>query len=253
MLSAHRLRGTWTRDVDRYIAPTEFVREKMIEGGLPPEKITVKPHFLVNDPGMTDRARDGFLFVGRIVDYKGVALLPIASSLMPESAPIRIIGDGPLAAEIEKVAATDPAIHYLGRQPQPTVSREMKAAIALLVPSINYETFGLTIAEAYACGTPVIASRHGAMAELIKDGETGLLFDPGDASDLAAKITWACQHQEEMRRMGGNARRKYEKKFTPERNYRLLMDIYRDAIAHSPHRATQVPVVRTMTQQGGLI
>lgn len=86
--------------------------------------------------------------------------------------------------------------------------------------------------EAFACGTPVIASNLGSMAEIIDDHRTGLLFEPGNAHDLAAKIRWANDHPEKMREYGMNARREYEQKYTAERNYELLMDIYQQAIAY---------------------
>jgi len=100
----------------------------------------------------------------------------------------------------------------------------------LIFPSRWYEGFPMTIAEAYACGTPVIASRLGAMAEIIDDGRTGLHFTPGDADDLARKVEWAWTHPNEMRDMGRNARSEYETKYTAERNYTMLVDVYQQAI-----------------------
>jgi glycosyltransferase involved in cell wall biosynthesis len=95
----------------------------------------------------------------------------------------------------------------------------MKKARLLVSPSASYETFGLVVVEAFACGVPVVASRLGAMAEIVEDRRTGLLFTPGDPDDLAAKLRWAIDHPEAMDRMGKSARRLYEEKYTPERNY----------------------------------
>jgi glycosyltransferase involved in cell wall biosynthesis len=95
----------------------------------------------------------------------------------------------------------------------------------------------MTIVEAFASALPVIASNLGSMAELIEDGTTGLLFEPGNADDLARKVQWAWEHPEEMRRMGEAARREYEQKYTPERNYQMLMDIYQQAIEHRRSRS----------------
>ena len=105
----------------------------------------------------------------------------------------------------------------------------MRRAAFLVMPSEWYEGFGMVLAEAFACSLPVVASRLGAMRELIEDGVTGLHFQPGDPADLAAKVRWAAENPSDMRRMGENARRVYEDNYTPERNYRHLMAIYDDA------------------------
>ncbi|HXG31487.1 MAG TPA: glycosyltransferase family 4 protein, partial [Thermodesulfobacteriota bacterium] len=96
----------------------------------------------------------------------------------------------------------------------------------LVFPSEWYEGFPMTVAESYACGLPVIASRLGAMAEIVDDGRTGLLFEPGNPEDLAAKVEWAWTHPKEMAEMGQEARREYEERYTAERNYEILMGIY---------------------------
>jgi glycosyltransferase involved in cell wall biosynthesis len=88
----------------------------------------------------------------------------------------------------------------------------------------------MTIAEAFACGLPVLASRLGAMAELIEEGRTGLLFEPGNPDDLAEKVEWALTHPEEIKRMGKEARKEFEEKYTAEKNYKMLMEIYQLAI-----------------------
>ena len=125
--------------------------------------------------------------------------------------------------------------------PQPAEPAEMADAAFLVMPSEWYETFGLTIVEAFSQTLPVIASRLGAMAEIVEDGVTGLHFTPGDAADLAAKVRWANEHPEEMRQMGANARRVYEAKYTPERNYPQMMEIYETAIAEASRRRPASP------------
>jgi len=98
------------------------------------------------------------------------------------------------------------------------------------LPSICHENSPRTIVEAFSSGLPVIASRLGALIDIVREGVTGLLFEPGNADDLAAKIAWANAHPQEMVRMGKAARAEYEAKYTPERNYEMLMTIYEDAI-----------------------
>jgi glycosyltransferase involved in cell wall biosynthesis len=99
------------------------------------------------------------------------------------------------------------------------------------MPSLWYENCPRTLVEAFACGLPVIASRLGAMAALVREGETGLLFEAGNAADLADKLVWADSHPGEMQRMGEAARSEYEAHYTPQRNLDILLDIYSDAIA----------------------
>ena len=96
----------------------------------------------------------------------------------------------------------------------------------LIFPSIWYEGLPLTILEAFATGLPVIASDLGSMPELVDAGRTGLLFRPGSATDLAEKVLWAASHKLEMKGMCAAARQEFERKYTREKNYRLLMDYY---------------------------
>jgi glycosyltransferase involved in cell wall biosynthesis len=118
----------------------------------------------------------------------------------------------------------------LGSQPSAVVREEMSQAIALVVPSIWYENFPRTIVEAFACGLPVIASRVGALAEIVRDGETGLLFEPGNSHALSKKMNWALAHPDDMAEMGRKARAQYEAEFSGEVNYQRLMAIYQEAI-----------------------
>ena len=127
----------------------------------------------------------------------------------------------------------DPAfrIDWVPRRAEEELIRFFQGARFLVWPSEgHYETFGLVAIEAFACGVPVIASRAGVMTEIVSNGRTGLHFTSGDSKDLAAKVVWAWAHPKEMEAMGREARREYEEKYTPERNYEMLMNIYQSAI-----------------------
>jgi len=231
MLTLHRGLGTYRNKVARYIALNEFCRGKFIEGGLPAERVVVKPNFV--DFDMPEpAARAGLLFVGRLSVEKGVATLAQAMTLLPD-AKLRVAGDGPEAGLLDGVAG----VTRLGSQPGETVCQEMSRAAALVVPSIWYENFPRTIVEAFATGLPVIASRIGALADIVRDGETGLLFEPGNPRDLADKAAWALAHPEQMAAMGRNARAQYEAEFSAEVNYRRLMEIY-DGVLEQKSRKT---------------
>jgi glycosyltransferase involved in cell wall biosynthesis len=138
-----------------------------------------------------------------------------------------VIGSGPYQRRV----AENFGEQYLGFMSRDDIMFRMCSALYLLVPSVGYENSPCTIMEAFSCGLPVIASRLGPLTNIIQDGVTGLLFNPGDAADLAAKMAWADSHPEEMKRMGQAARAEYETKYTPELNYRMLFDIYGEAIA----------------------
>ena len=230
-VAAHRWLGTWATKVTRYVALNEFCRQKFVAAGLPAHKIVVKPNFvddgdvLPSAAGAPKSSDQPFLFVGRLAAEKGIGVLA-AALLRTEGIRVRVAGGGAARACLEPVAGAT----LLGALSAAQVQMEMRQALALLMPSIWYENFPRALVEAYANGLPVIASRLGSMADLVRDGVTGLHFAPGDAEDLAAKLRWARQHANAMQAMGSSARREYEEKYAPEINYRQLISIYEDAM-----------------------
>ncbi|WP_016873522.1 glycosyltransferase family 4 protein [Chlorogloeopsis fritschii PCC 9212] len=235
MLAVHWQRGTWHKSVDAYIALTAFQKEKMVQAGLPREKIHIKPNYIIDPKPLNLTRADGeyALFVGRISPEKGIATLIDAYVQNNLRIPLKIAGTGPqlesLSASIQAIGLED-TIQFLGQQDKSAVLQLMLNAKFLIFPSIWYETFGLTMVEAFACGLPVLASSWGSMAEIVEDGITGLHFQPGNSTDLANKIRWAYEHPEQMISMGQNARRNYENHYTPEENYQKLMAIYQVAL-----------------------
>jgi glycosyltransferase involved in cell wall biosynthesis len=223
MLVLHRALGTWRSKVARYVALNEFCRRKFIEGGLPPERVVVKPNFVRAGP-MPDGTRTGLLFVGRLSPEKGVDTLAAALGHAPDLE-ITVVGDGPAAG----VLRTVPNARLVGSLPVTEVMRRMGGALALVLPSVWYENFPRTIVEAFAQGLPVIASRLGAMAEIIEHGRTGLLFEPGDAHELARTMRDALANPGRLREMGLQARKAYEAAYTPEANIARLIAIYGEA------------------------
>ena len=225
MVTAHRIAGTWQHHVTRYIALNDFCRGRFIAGGLPADKIVTKPNF-VDLPPPGDQARSGFLFVGRLSIEKGIRVLVEAASMANLPEPVWVAGTGP-----ESSLLTDAhGISALGSRAPDQVYEAMQQARALVLPSIWYENFPRTLVEAFACGLPVIASRLGAMQAIIEDGITGLLFSPGDANDLAKKLSWAHANPERMREMGLAARARYERLYSPEINHGQLVAIYQEAM-----------------------
>ena len=217
MVTAHKLMGSWNRKVDVYIALTEFAKAKFAQNMLSEDRIVVKPNFVDPDPGFGEHTGRYALFVGRLSPEKGVHVLLEAWRRMAGCVPLRIVGNGPLESEVARRAAETPGIDCLGYLPSTEVSTLMRGASLLVVPSVWYEGFPLVIVEALATGLPVIVSGHGAMAEIVDAGRTGLHYRPGDPDDLVAKVEWAWTHPREMTEMGREARREFEQKYTAGR------------------------------------
>ncbi|GLH76750.1 glycosyl transferase [Bradyrhizobium sp. SSBR45G] len=228
MITSHQRRGTWTRPGLRLIALTQFARDLFASSGFDAERIDVKPNFLP-DPGEPDwmARREGILFVGRLSPEKGVHDLLRAAALA--NVPLRIAGDGPENDRLRREAG--PNVKFLGEIPRVDVLREMSSARALVVPSRWYEGFPMVVVEAFARGTPVIASRLGALAEIIRDDETGAVVTPGDIAALAAKMTMLAGDDALVQRCGRAARQTYLNLYTPRVNLRQLEAIYRRAQA----------------------
>ncbi len=237
MLAVHRWMGSWRHKVDAYIALSEFARMKFIEGGLPAERIVVKPNFVPGDVASRTRPGNYVLFVGRISEEKGPQVLLSAWRDLGANIPLRIAGDGALLEWLSREirACPLPHVELLGNCTSEEVRALMRGARFLVFPSVWYEGFPMTVAEAFASGLPVVASRLGSLSEIVQPDVTGIHFEPGNPVDLAAKVQWAWDHPEEMARMGRAARTEYEGKYRAAANYAMLTDIYRAAMARQAH------------------
>ena len=244
MIWFNRRRGTWERDVDAFIASTEHSRSKFIAGRLPAGRIFVKPNFL-DDPGEPNRppsSSDCILYVGRLSQEKGLGLLLEAWTLanLSNLGRLLIVGDGPERAKLERKAAelglSPSRVRFLGQKPTEDVHELLGGARALVAPSLWFETFGRTLAEALACGRPSVVSDLGALGELIEDGRTGIKFPAGDVAALGQSLRRILSDKTLADRLGRRARREYLAKYTPARNFRMLMEIYRFAIERRGNR-----------------
>jgi glycosyltransferase involved in cell wall biosynthesis len=237
-LAVHRARGTYARRIAAYFALTRFQRDLLVRGGLPAGRVEVLPNFLEPDPGMTRDPgitrdpRKGFLFAGRLSEEKGVATLLSAAALAPGL--VRVAGQGPLSSLVVAAAAAGD-VEALGQLDKNAVLDQLRRATAMVLPSVWYEGFPVSVLEAFATGTPVIASRIGSLAELIDDGVTGLLVTPGDPQDLADRLRWAVDHPHEMRKIGSGARQVYETTYRGPAHLAALLDTYRRLTAAAAH------------------
>jgi len=232
MLQVHRSRNTWDQHIDAYIALSNFARNKFVEAGIAPQKIHVKPNFVEPDPGERSHPGTYAVFVGRLSPEKGAQTLLEAWQDLPAKIPLVIVGDGPMRPRLEAEAQKKKLanIAFAGRMDRGAVYQVMKSAAFVVVPSVWWEPFGLVVAEALACGTPVLGASVGAIPEMLQDYVTGLHFAPGDPISLRAKAAWAWKHLPELAAMGKAARQAYLDCYSAEVNYSLLMNIYASAI-----------------------
>lgn len=231
MLTVHNLLGTWQKQVDMFIALTEFSKRKFIEGGLPAERVTIKPNFLTADPGAGTGDGDFVIYVGRLTVDKGLPTLIEAWKAAACAGRLIIAGDGPLAPFVMKEASLCDSISYLGKIPLAQVFDLLASARALVFPSTWYEGMPRVIVESFSRGTPIIASAIGSMPEMIVNGRSGWLVAPGDVQSLAAAMRTVFSIREEMKEIRAAARLEFEHKYTPERNYFLLAEIFGRVIA----------------------
>ena len=229
MTAAHRALGTWRSAVDRYICSTAFARDKMIQGGLPADRVVVKPNPLATDPGVGQGGGGFALFVGRLDPARGIATLLRAWAFDPSLPPLVIVGGGPLDADVQAGAGADDRITALGHQPYERVVELMQAADALVFPSTVYEGGNpMALVEAFACGLPVVASRLGGPATMVTP-EAGRLAAPGDAAALGAAVHDLLAADRPAARRA--ARTLFDSTYAPDANHDRLVRIYQQALA----------------------
>jgi glycosyltransferase involved in cell wall biosynthesis len=245
-------RGAWRRPT-LFVVPTAFSQRKLIGWGIPAEKVVVKPYFVPHDPGAAAGeagAGEHALFLGRLSVEKGLDLLLDAWG--HERLPLVIAGDGPLRAHLERRARLERKanVRFVGHQDRAGVHALLARARFLVMPSIWYETLGLVLLEAYAHGVPVIATRLGAMAEIVRDRVTGLLFTLNDRADLSAKLTELESDTALVRALGAAARHEYEARYSSRANAEQLRAIYARALG-DPDNASHPSSQRDLTPTHG--
>lgn len=216
-----------------FVCPTVFSRQKLVEGGLPPDKIWIKPHF-IETAGIAPRFIPGnyVLYLGRLSPEKGVLGLVRALAGCPDI-PLKIAGSGPLEPEVRTFLHERQIRHIelVGFKAGAEKSDILRNCACVVLPSESYETFGLAALEAYAAGKPVVASRLGALPFVIEDGKSGLLFEPGDHHDLRAKLRHLLARPAQIERMGRCGRTLVDTKYRPAESYRNLKEIFSVALA----------------------
>ena len=229
MAGGHKLAGTWRNRIQTYIAVSEFAREKYIAGGLPAEKIVVKPNFIHPTPAPGTGGGGYALYVGRLSPEKGIATMLEAWKSASNAIPLKIVGEGALAELVVAASRTCREIEPMGARSLPEVLDLMRSAEFLVFPSEWYETMGRTIMEAFAVGTPVVAARIGPPASMVVPGETGFHFTPGNVAELRERVEWCSRNPEQLQGLRSKARLAFETAYTGAANAAMLLAIYQKA------------------------
>ena len=232
-LSVNRRR--WWSGVERFFCISAAQRDVLVRSGMPAERLAVKHNF-VPDPGSVRAgAGEHLLFLGRLAEAKGVGLLMAAWDELAADGgvgvPLVLAGAGPLEREVTAWAAGRDDVRYVGLWDPEECRQGIARSVAVVAPSMAMETFGLVVAEAMAAGVPAVAAGHGAFVELVEDGVTGLLHEPGDSASLASCLRRIAAGPDRNAEMGEAARRRYEQGFSPAVGLERLVEQYRTAIA----------------------
>jgi glycosyltransferase involved in cell wall biosynthesis len=195
----HKWLRTYETCIDRFVAPSRFVKDKLVENGWDAKRIDVLPHFQKLPAQVpADPAADApILYFGRLSPEKGLRELLSAMQRLPEVR-LQIAGDGAQRAELENLAGELGLanVEFVGHMGGEELNRLISSSRFTVLPSQAYETLGKSILESYAWGRPVVASDLGSRRELVREGETGVLFRPGDVEQLAGAISFLAQRPE---------------------------------------------------------
>jgi glycosyltransferase involved in cell wall biosynthesis len=229
-ISFNRARGTWVNSVDRFITPSRGLRDAVVAGGIPAERVIVRPH-AVSDVGPRSQppsSSSTVLYAGRLSDEKGVEVaLDAWARARPRNLELVVVGDGPLRTELERRALD--GVRFTGWLPHEEVRGLMFASRALLFPSVCFEVFPLTLVEAMSAGLPVIASAHGGSAEIVGPVGPEWLAAPGDVQSWVERFQLLAD-DDALDSAGAHGREIYAAQYAPDRGMASLGDVYRAAI-----------------------
>lgn len=219
--------------VDKVIVLTEFAKQKILTSSLQfsPDQLVVKPNSVDDSPVLTAAARQHYyVFVGRLSKEKGIETIMQAAS--QSTVPIMIIGDGPLKGLVEERANKHAHLQCLGKQPHSQVMQYIQESYGLILPSTCYEGLPTTVLEAFAAGTPVIASDLDNLNTIITNHQNGLSFRTGDGTHLKECLLSLDQTPKKRAELGRQARLTYKQYYTHEQNYQQLFQLYESLLQH---------------------
>jgi len=238
----NRFTGSYTEYTDKFISPSNFLRNKVMETGLAKEKTVFIPNFVNIDEYTPEHSNYGyFLYAGRLSFEKGVNTLLNSFKKLPE-ARLKIAGTGPLEKELVKFTEQNNMnnVEFLGYQTGEALKESFKNCKALIIPSECYENAPMTVVEAFAYGKPVIGSNLGGIPEMVEHNKTGMLFEPKNTSELTNMISELNSTPEKVALLGRQARKKAEKLYNSSFHYEKLMELYNSLICLK--KPDQLPV-----------
>ena len=244
MQMLHRHLRTWQTCVDVVCVASDFSKSKLVAAGFDSQQMMHKPNFVSIDPGQKNGEGKFALFVGRLAGEKGVDTLLEAWQKHQLPYPLKIVGDGPDADAVKQAAEKQANIEWIGRVPNKQVYDWMGRAACLIFPSVGYESMPKTLIESMAVGTPVIGADVASVPEVVLDGQTGHVFQGGDADSMADKVQHFFASQADWPTMRTRCRQEFESRFTADKNYEMLMNIYQQSIERkglTPPDARAIP------------
>lgn len=225
----HSMLRIFENNVDMFIAPSNFLRKKMIENGIPPRRIVHIPYFVPPDDYQPIREFSNYIvYIGRLVEEKGLVTLIRAMKKIP-NIKLVIIGEGEYRRESELLINREGInnVEVKGYLDQAGIRLIIGKSIFVVVPSEWYEIFGIVIIESFARGKPVVGADIGGIPELIDNGVNGLLFKPGDVNDLVEKIKYLLDNKDKIQELGRNARKKAVENYSPDVHYEKMIEVYK--------------------------
>lgn len=228
--SLHRLKRSYDRFIDFYIAPSRFVADALVQNRISQEKIRVVPHPVFTDCPDRKTAKDkGYvLYVGRLEDYKGVETLVNAMRAFPGTK-LKIAGSGSAESHLRSLSEKMKNVEFLGFVRGSALQEVMRSARVVVVPSLWHEVFGLVVTEAMACGVPVVVSNAGALPELVHDGVSGRVFTAGDVVHLKDVLGDFIVDPAYARSLGEAGREIAQTRFAKEAHMESILEVYKEA------------------------
>ena len=227
----HKRIGTWNK-VDKFICLTTFAVDLFQKStfGISIDKFTIKPNFTEVNPNPTlEEREDNFLFIGRLSEEKGIRIL--IDAFKTSNLILHIAGDGPLKKEIQQIQEKYSNIQYLGLLSKSEILLALQQTQALVFPSVWFEGMPMTIVESLSSGTPIIASRLGAMESMVQNGSNGFLFQPSNHKDLLDKIErFALLSKDEKNTLQKNTLASFYQNYTMESQIGYFAKIFKSVM-----------------------
>jgi glycosyltransferase involved in cell wall biosynthesis len=246
----HKWLGTYEKCVDRFLAPSQFVRDKFVEHGWDPSKFEVLPHFQRVNPVSKPSASTGaLLYFGRLSREKGIDDLLHAMQRLPDLRLV-IAGDGPERNWLEQMTAELGLsnIEFSGHIKGAELENAIADSSFTVLPSHAYETLGKTILESYAQARTVVASDLGSRRELVGEGETGVLYRTGDVEQLVSAIKFLSDRPALAEKMGRAGREQVCSAHAPEAHYDALLKLYEGILSRNRRRQPKASRVVASTK-----